>query len=378
MEQQVPQQPTQNEQPVTQPEISHKNRKKIILIVSIAFFILLLGIVIFNLVKTNLSVPSGKSPQQIVQDVLVPSPTPFPFIELTVPYLREREYNSSLGELKLYANNGSYTSYLTSYDSDGLQVNALLTKPTGEEPTGGWPAIIFIHGYIPPTLYSTTERYTDHVDYLARNGFVVFKIDLRGHGNSEGEPGGGYFGSDYIIDALNANAALQSTDFVNPQGIGMWGHSMAGNILLRSLAAKTDIPAIVIWAGAVYSYEDRDKYGIDDNSYRPPTTSTNTRNRRQELMQKYGSPSATSEFWKQVIPTNYLTDIKGAIQLNHAVNDTVVNIGYSRDLTALLDKTTVPHELWEYQTGGHNIEGISFNQAMTHTVSFFNKYLKND
>lgn len=343
--------------------------KKFALIIGI---ILILLFVVFNVPFLK----EGKTLQQKMKTAILPSPTPFPFREMTIPYLRERTYTSTLGPLEPYSQSGSYTSYLTSYDSDGLKINALLTKPTGEQPKDGWPAIVFVHGYIPPTLYRTTEKYIAYVDYLARNGFVVLKIDLRGHGDSEGAAGGGYFGSDYMIDTLNAYAALSSSDFVNPKAIGMWGHSMAGNILLRSLAAKPDMPAIVIWAGAVYSYTDRDKYGINDNSYRPPTTSTITRNRRQELMEKYGSPSATSDFWKQVIPTNYLIDIKGAIQINHAVNDDVVNIGYSRDLMAMLDQTTIPHELWEYPSGGHNIDGGSFNQAMAHTVDFFKKYLQ--
>lgn len=75
--------------------------------------------------------------------------------------------------------------------------------------------------------------------------------------------------------------------------------------------------------------------------------------------------------WKMVPMTNYLSDIKGAIQLNHAMDDTVVDIGYSRDLQALLDKTNIPHELHEYSSGGHNISGSSFAQAMQNTVSFF-------
>lgn len=365
-------QPSSQEQQVIPPPTNFR-RKRIILVIVISLLVVMGSVGFISYIK---SFSTQESPQQIIKDALVPSPTPFPFRELTVPYLREREYKSSLGPLELYSQNGNYTSYLTSYESDGLKINALLTIPKGEKPEKGFPAVVFIHGYIPPTLYSTTEKYTDHIDYLARNGFVVFKIDLRGHGDSEGDAGGGYFGSDYVVDALNANAALQSADFVNPQAVGMWGHSMAGNILLRSFVAKPEIPAIVIWAGAVYSYVDRDKYGINDNSYRPPGLSNNTQNRRQQLMQKYGSPSATSVFWKQVIPTNYLSDIKGAIQINHAVNDDVVDIGYSRDLMSLFDKTTVPHELWEYPSGGHNIDGVSFTQAMGHTVNFFKKYLK--
>jgi dipeptidyl aminopeptidase/acylaminoacyl peptidase len=316
----------------------------------------------------------GKSSSTILTSFSI-TPTPVPFVEMTIPYLRSRSYKSELGDLSSYTSNESYTSYLTRYRSDGLKINALLTKPVGKVPKNGWPAIVFIHGYIPPSQYATTKRYGDYVDYLARNGFVVFKIDLRGHGESEGQAGGGYYGSDYVIDTLNAYAALSSTDFVNANEIGLWGHSMAGNIVLRSLAAKPDIPAAVIWAGAVYSYTDQQKYGIHDQSYRSPDFSSTTQSRRRDLFESVGSPSATNAFWSQVAPTNYLSDLKGAIQLDHAVDDDVVDIGYSRDLIALLDKTSVPHEFYEYPSGGHNISGTSFVSAMENTVAFFKRYL---
>jgi len=315
-----------------------------------------------------------KVPQSIEQSfVFKASPTPTPFYEMTIPYLRSREYKSNLGELEKISENGSYTSYLTSYTSDGLKINGLLTKPKGDMPEGGFPAIVFIHGYIPPTLYKTTEKYIDHVDFLARNGIVVFKIDLRGHGDSEGEGGGAYYSPDYIIDALSALSALDSSDFVNK--IGLWGHSMAGNVVLRSFASKPEIPAVVIWAGAVYSYEDFVKYRLSDNSYRPPELSSQRQKRRQELFSVHGEFNKDNAFWKQVAPTNYLGDIKGAIQLHHAIDDDVVNIGYSRDLMKILDQTKIPHELFEYPNGGHNISGLSFTQAMQKTVEFFKNTL---
>lgn len=306
-----------------------------------------------------------------------PTPTPMPFEELTIPYLRQRVYTSTLGSLERYAETSTYTSFLTTYQSDGLSIHGLLTQPKGTQPEIGWPAIVFIHGYIPPTLYKTTERYISYVDYLARNGFVVFKIDLRGHGESDGTPGGAYFSSDYIIDTLNAYAALETSGFVNPNKIGLWGHSMAGNITFRTLAVKPSIPVAVIWAGAVYSYIDQQKYGISDQSYRPPSFSTDLQNKRKKLIDTYGQPSAESQFWKLVMPTEYIADMKTAIQIHHAVNDDVVNIGYSRDLNALLNTTSVTHELYEYPNGGHNIEGNSFSTAMERTVEFYSKYLKN-
>jgi dipeptidyl aminopeptidase/acylaminoacyl peptidase len=300
-----------------------------------------------------------------------------PFEELTIPYLRQKKYPSSMGGLQEDYSGQQYTAYLTSYLSEGLRINALLTKPTGDMPKGGWPAIIFIHGYIPPSEYQTDgQAYKSYVDYLARSGFVVFKIDLRGHGESQGEPGGGYYGADYVTDALSAYTALQTTTFVNPKEIGLWGHSMAGNIVMRSFAAKPTIPAVVIWAGAVYSYIDQRKYGINDNSFHPTSLSNRQQNLRRLLLEKVGSPSAQSIFWQRMAPTSYLHDLRGAMQIHHATDDTVVNIGYSRDLVALLDKTSVYHEFYEYPTGGHNISGESFSLAMQRTVAFYKKYLE--
>lgn len=304
------------------------------------------------------------------------SPTPLPFQEMTIPYLREQTYVSTLGDRAVAYQRADYTAFLTSYTSEGLKINALLTEPKTEKPASGWPAIIFIHGYIPPRQYATQQQYSEYVDYLARNGFAVLKIDLRGHGQSEGEAGGGYYGADYVTDTLNAYAALQSAWDINRNAIGLWGHSMAGNIVLRSVAAQQDIPAAVIWAGAVYTYTDLKEYGIQDSSYVAPAPSSATISKRQKLIQTVGEVSAENVFWKQVAATNYLKDIKTAINIHHAVDDPVVKIEYSRNLDKILEDNKVSHTLFEYPSGGHNFNGASFNQAMQKTVDFFKIELK--
>lgn len=299
-----------------------------------------------------------------------------PFYTLTIPYLRERSYESELTELDVLSNTGSYTSYLTSYDSDGFNINGLLTIPNRDEPEGGFPAIVFIHGYIPPSVYETTQNYVAYVDYLAKNGFVVFKIDLRGHADSEGIAEGSYYSSGYIIDTLNAVSALKSSDFVDGKRIGLWGHSMGGNVVFRSLVANSDTPVAVIWAGAVYTYEDFDEYRISDNSYRPPSDTSERRRDRERLADTHGNFDPEDEFWKMVVPTNYLDGITTALQLNHATDDNVVNIGYSRNLINVLEGSSLTYELNEYPSGGHNISGNSFNEAMQNTVEFFREHLE--
>lgn len=227
--------------------------------------ILFLGSIIAAIV---LSITFFRSPASSTKPKLI-APTSFPFQELTIPALRNRTYVGTLNDKSVYEQYSSYTSYLTSYQSDGLKVNGLLTIPTGKIPVGGWPAIVFVHGYIPPKEYTSTSKYIAYVNSLASSGFVVFKIDLRGHGSSEGGAGGGYFSADYVVDTLNAYAALQASSFINPLRIGLWGHSMAGNTVMRCATIRPEIPAVVIWAGAVYSYEDMQKYRLNDSSYRP-------------------------------------------------------------------------------------------------------------
>lgn len=295
-------------------------------------------------------------------------PTPFLYQELTIPYLRNRSYESSLGELRPLSETSTYTSHLTSYNSDGLRINALLTIPKGQQPDEGFPAVVFVHGYIPPASYQTTERYESYIDYLARNGLVVFKIDLRGHGDSEGEASGAYYSGDYVIDVLNAYAALEGADFVDANRINVWGHSMAGNVVLRAVAAKRTIPRAVIWGGAGFTYQDLIDLRISDASYNPPPQESERRRRREELNQLYGPFSQDSWFWKTVPATNYLTDVTTSIQLHHAVNDDVVSIEYSRGLVEAAEAVGKDIQLYEYRTGGHNIDGASFTQAMQRTV----------
>lgn len=364
-----------------QPVDPSRRRKKLIALALVLIVGISIGTIGYYLVTPRAD-SIKKSAQKIITQVkskAEPSavPTPMPFRDMTVPFLREQTYKSGLAELVPAYEGVNYSAYTTSYTSDGLKINGLLTRPKGEAPEGGWPAIVFIHGYIPPTVYDTLgQAYSSYIDYLAGNGFVVFKIDLRGHGQSEGEPGGAYYSSDYVIDALNAYAALENTDFVNPKKIGLWGHSMAGNVSMRSWAAKKEIPAVVIWAGAVYTYEDVVKYRITDSSFQPTANNAQRLRRRQQIYEEYGSPSAKVKFWQEVAPVSYLGELKGAIQLHHAADDDVVNVAYSRDLKEILSKTSIKHEYFEYPSGGHNISDINFNEAMRRTVEFYKTYLK--
>lgn len=291
--------------------------------------------------------------------------------ELTIPALLELEIEGSDIIIEETLPNGAnYRQYIASYLSEGYKIYALLTVPFGEVPEGGFKAIVFNHGYIPPDVYRTTERYVAYVDELAKAGFVVFKIDMRGHGNSEGEPAGSYYSPAYTIDAISALKALQQLEFVDPDGIGMWGHSMAGNLVMRAMLIEPDIRAGVIWAGAVYSYEDFARYTISDSSFvRRPETEASRRS--ASIRTTHGTPDLNNPYWQAVSLTANIDLLNAPVQIHHAENDDVVNIGYSVELAAVLAVNEKPYEFHIYQGGGHNISSPYFETAMRRTIEFF-------
>jgi dipeptidyl aminopeptidase/acylaminoacyl peptidase len=327
--------------------------------------------------------PATATPAPTSTATALPTPTEtevaFPVgEELTIEYLRGMEIQGSDITLEqTLAPGANYQQYLASYVSQGSRVYGLLTVPFGDPPESGFKAIVFNHGYIPPSIYRTTERYVAYVNYLARSGFVVFKIDYRGNGQSEGEPHGTYFSPDYTIDSIAALKSLQTLDYVDPDGIGMWGHSMAGNLVLRAMLIEPDIKAGVIWSGAVYSYDDFAAYGIHDTSYRPPATpdGPDRRRRSQEIFEAYGRPDTRVDYWRAVSLTENIDALTAPLQLHHAENDPVVSIRYSEDLAAVLTAKGKEYEFYRYAGGGHNLVSPYFDQAMLRTVQFFRDHL---
>lgn len=293
---------------------------------------------------------------------------------------RAREYpGSDITIEQTLAPGANYNRYIASYLSDGLKIYALLTVPRGPKPATGFPVIIFNHGYIPPNVYRTTERYVAYVDAIAKSGYIVFKSDYRGHGSSEGEGRGGYGSPDYTTDVLNAVSSMKKYADADPNRIGMWGHSMGGFLTLRSLVIDPGIKAAVIWGGVVASYSDmlslwHHSTGSDAPDSPIPTGVTG-RGWRNGLVQQYGLPAENPDFWNSISANSYLADISAPIQLHQAQGDTEVPPIFSDLLYKQILAVDGTVELYKYPGDNHNISG-NFATAMQRTIQFFDKYVK--
>ena len=338
--------------------------------------------------RTPMPVPTDTpppAPTATPADTPTPTLTPTPMHPLMIESLRAGSYPGSEIVIEETLDPGvNYDRSIVSYQSEGLKIYALLTVPLGEKPETGWPVIIFNHGYIPPDQYRTTERYIAYVDGFARNGYIVFRPDYRGHGSSEGEADGACGSPAYTVDVLNAVAALAGYEDADPDRIGMWGHSMGGHITLQVMVASPDIKAGVIWAGLMGSYQDLlenwwwPRWGYVDGTPGPGQEADDERNRwMREIEAMYGTFEENPAFWNTVDTTAYLADLSGPIQLHHGTADTSVAVEFSANLFVQIQTLDLPVELYVYEGDNHNISN-NFGTAMARSIDFFDRHLKDD
>jgi fermentation-respiration switch protein FrsA (DUF1100 family) len=334
-----------------------------------------------SLTQSSSETPSPSStpePTLTAKPTVTPTSTPT-LHPMSILAAREKSYPGSAITIETTLEPGAnYNRYYAWYESDGLKIYGLLTVPFGEKPATGWPAIVFNHGYIAPQAYRTTERYIAYVDQLALSGYIVYKIDYRGHDRSEGVANGAYGDPGYITDVLNAVSSLKAFPLADPKRIGMWGHSMGGFLTLRAMVISPDIKAGVIWSGVVGSFPDLICCWHQPTTPGPPTPTPDVNFRsgwRTQWQKLYGTPQENPAFWMGISANSYLSELSGPIQLHVGTGDMEVPIKFSQDLYQEVLAAGKIGEYYEYPGDNHDLANY-FSLAMQRTIEFFNKYLK--
>ncbi len=124
---------------------------------------------------------------------------------------------------------------------DGVEIGATLYVPDGTPPTGGWPAIAFLHG-----LSGNRTQMNDIAERFGFAGkdYVVLTFDARGHGES-----GGLVGIDGPREVADTRAVFQwlaARPDVADRSIGAWGISYGGGAIWNSLAAGVPWAAVEV------------------------------------------------------------------------------------------------------------------------------------
>ncbi len=306
-------------------------------------------------------------------------PTPPQGRQLVLPFsletLEHRDYEpQKINVEHTVSDSGDFKSYVISYDSDGLKQFALLDIPNIKTPANGFPVIIVNHGYIDPSAYNTVSSYQGITNYFASHGFLVVKPDYRGNANSQLEDNSPTKRFEYPIDVMNLVVSIENITEANPNNIFLWGHSMGGEVTLKTLEAlgakeNTNVKAAVLWAPVT----DSAKWFAKDHIAALPEF--NSENRFAEMFGILGTPEQNPNVWKTLSPLSYLKDIKIPILLQHGTSDPTVPYAWSLELENLLKQNNKQVTFISYPNNDHNLSQ-NFNQAAQADIDFFQSLVK--
>lgn len=129
-----------------------------------------------------------------------------------------------------------------------IRYGATLTIPKGKGP---FPALLLLSG---SGQQNRDEELFGHkpfavvADYLTKAGYIVMRVDDRGMGQTTGiRPD--VTTADFVKDAAFGIEYLKTRREVNPDKIGLYGHSEGGMIAEILAAQRKDIDFIVLMAG---------------------------------------------------------------------------------------------------------------------------------
>lgn len=303
----------------------------------------------------------------------------------TIDELRSAERAVELVELGDIEGGVGFSAKLYRYESAGLKIHAMVARPEGDAPEGGWPVVIANHGHHPdPPKYGITAEGNDHRpgDYYRRipelfvaRGYLVVMPDFRGHNSSEGfEFTEGMLESAYYTeDVLNLIAAIDDVPDINSDQLYMWGHSMGGEVTLRTLVTTNRIRAATMWSSVGGDIWDQSYYysryadpmardGSDIVKHVVPRL----RGRIAELDGEFDTES--------VEPYNFLDDLETPVIIQHAVEDTGAAYKWSVRLAKELYVRGKTYEFWTFEGDDHLFSEADMDVAVGRDVAFFERF----
>lgn len=111
-----------------------------------------------------------------------------------------------------------------------------LCLPDNAQPVAG---VVMGHSII-----MVKEALRPHAEYLVRAGFAVLAVDYRTIGSSEGEPRRQWFPERQVDDLRAGVSYLRGRAEVDPERIGVWGHSAGGGVAIVAGVLDRRIKAV--------------------------------------------------------------------------------------------------------------------------------------
>ena len=250
------------------------------------------------------------------------------------------------------------TEYGTLKAVDGQTLHYSIIKPAGFDANKRYPVFLFTYGG--PHSQRVTRAWGNYFDqYMAQQGFVVFRLDNRGSGRRERQFTDvlhNNLGKHEVEDQVAGIDWLATQSFVDPKRVGVFGWSYGGFMTLRLLSAASDKIAMGVSVAPVTDW------ALYDTHY----------------TERYvgGTPKGDPEAYKRSGVFAHLDGMKSHLLLIHGMADDNVLFSNTTLLIDELVKRNVQFDLMTYPGAKHGMSGRT-NQRHVYGLieSYFKKQL---
>lgn len=279
-----------------------------------------------------------------------------------------------------------FTAALVAYDVGGRRLHALVATPNGAAPPEGFPVLMALHGFHPnPARYGYGQDGVDRRpgDYYrsvpgayARAGFLVVMPDFRGHSNSQGleftsHPLAAAYYAEDVSGLMHGVAALPQA---NPSLVFVWGHSMGGEVTLRTLLAWPEVRAASLWSTTGGdAWEQADYY--DRKASPLSLDSSSTPKPGLDRLQRALAAFGPGDRQQDREPLSHLHRLKTPLILHHALEDASTDHRWSVRLARDLYLRGLTYEFHSYRGNDHFFAEPQRTQAVQRDIAFFRAHL---
>jgi len=274
-----------------------------------------------------------------------------------VEWLQHNELNASHPFAK-YLPDLLPTEFGTIKAHDGQTLHYSMIKPANFDATKKYPVFLFTYGG--PHSQRVTRTWGNYFDqYMAQQGFVVFRLDNRGSSRRERQFTDVIYnnlGKNEVEDQVTGVDWLAQQSFVNPKRVGVFGWSYGGFMTLRLLAAASDKIAMGVSVAPVTDWS------LYDTHYTEQFVGA--------------TPKSDPDAYARSGVFAHLDGLKSPLLLIHGMADDNVLFTNSTRLIDELVKRNVQFDLMTYPGAKHGISGRTSQRHVYGLIeAFFKKNL---
>lgn len=250
------------------------------------------------------------------------------------------------------------TEFGTIKAKDGQTLHYSIIKPANFDATKRYPVFLFTYGG--PHSQRVTRTWGNYFDqYMAQQGFVVFRLDNRGSSRRERAFTDVIYnnlGKNEVEDQVTGIDWLAQQSFVDAKRVGVFGWSYGGYMTLRLLAAASDKIAMGVSVAPVTDW------ALYDTHYTEQFVG--------------GTPKSDPQAYARSGVFAHLDGLKSPLLLVHGMADDNVLFTNSTRLIDELVKRNVQFDLMTYPGAKHAISGRASQRHVYGLIeSFFKKNL---